>query len=427
MAFVTVAVVLAAACQASLAPQLPPCIVLPAAAERVEAWREDLAFLAQELPRRHARPFGVVSEERFRAAALELERRIPELDDAAVVIGLNRLTASIGDGHTGFRLHSPRLGFRVHPLWLMSFSDGIFVKGAVAPNLDGLNGRLVRIGALTVDEARARLAPLISRDNALGLLDEEGACLTRGEVLVAIGAAETPEQASFGVVDAQGHEHVLESRALPDGERPPLAVSYAAGGSAPFAERLRREGRPYAFARLEEGRTVYLQYNACRDADAFEAFCDEVFASIDAPRPERLIVDLRWNSGGDSAVSRALDRALSDRPWLDNRLIALIGRGTFSSGMWAAIDLQAEHGAILVGEPTGGRPHAPGDVRTIVLPRSTLEVSVATRLWSKGGARYAGEALEPDFLVSESSADHFAGRDPVLEAALALSLRLSSR
>jgi hypothetical protein len=304
----------------------------------------------------------------------------------------------------------------------MSFSDGIFVKGAVAPNLDGLNCRVVRIGALPIEEARTRLAPLVHRDNAMELLAQEGAYLTRGEVLVAIGAADDPERATFVVVDPQGRERVLESLALKDGEHPPLVVSYSGGASAPFAERMRREGRPYAFAPLEDGRTLYVQYNACRDAEAFGAFCDEVFANVDVQRPDRLIVDLRWNSGGDSRVNRALDRGLRERPSLRGRLVALIGRGTFSSGMWAAIDLQAEHGAILVGEPTGGRPHAPGDVRTIVLPRSTLDIGFAIRVWRKGGARYAGEALEPDVLVSESSTDHFGGRDPVLEAALSLPL-----
>jgi len=408
----------------SPAPELPPRIVLPAAAERVEAWRADLAFLARELPRRHARPFGVLPEERFRAAVLELDRRIPELDDAAVVIELARLTASIGDGHTGFGLHGPRLCFHVHPLWLLSLSDGIFVKGAVEPHLDALNGRVVRIGALSVDEARARLAPLIHRDNALELLVQEGAYLTRGEVLVAIGAAVDPERATFVVVDAQGRERVLESRALADGGTPPLVVAYRDGAGAPFAERMLREGRPYACAPLAEGRAVYVQYDKCRDAEAFEAFCDELFAVVDAQRPERLIVDLRWNSGGDSRVNGALFRGLRERPWLRGRIVALIGRGTFSSGMWAAVDLQAEHGAILVGEPTGGRPHAPGDVRILVLPRSTLDVGVAVRMWRKGGARYAGDALAPDVLVTESSDDHFAGRDPVLEAALRLPLEV---
>jgi hypothetical protein len=63
------------------------------------------------------------------------------------------------------------------------------------------------------------------------------------------------------------------------------------------------------------------------------------------------------------------------------------------------------------------------EVHTIVLPRSTLDVGVAERTWKKGGRRYAGAAaLEPDVLVTESSAEHFAGRDPVLEAPSSLPL-----
>ncbi|HEX6884951.1 MAG TPA: hypothetical protein VF530_16365 [Planctomycetota bacterium] len=385
------------------------------------AWREDLATLARELPQRHVRPFRVLPEADFRAMVAELDQAIPALDDGAVVVELARLCAALGDGHTGFHLFGPRLGLRRHPLWLMSLSDGIYVKGVREEHLAGLNGRVVGIGPLSIDEVRARLAPLVPHENDQGLRSVEGADLTCGEVLVAIGAAERPERARFVVVDEHGRELELESRTLGADESPPLIVAYREGGSAPLAERLRTG--PWASTRLAEGRALYLQYNACRDADAFAAFCAGVFAAADADRPERLIVDLRWNAGGDSRVTRALDRALDARPWLAGRILVLIGPATFSSGLWAAIDLRERHGARLVGEPTGGRPHAPGDVRTLVLPRSTLDVSVSTRLWQKGGARYADmDALEPDVLVTESAHEHFAGRDPVLEKALDLDL-----
>ena len=410
------AVALAVACKAT-APELPSRIVLPAPEERVAAWREDLAFLARELPRRHVRPFGVTSQRDFSVAVDALDKRFGELDDATIVIELARLCASIGDGHTGFHLHGPRLGFRTLPLWLISLSDGIFVKGTRAPLTEALGSRVLRIGDLPIEEARARLRPFVPRDNDMDLLVVEGAYLTRGEVLVAIGAADSPLRASYTVIDAAGRERTLECEARGE-EQPAMYVAYRDGQGAPLAERLRVG--PYVHALLEDRRVLYLQYNQCRDASAFRAFCATAFAEADRLRPELVVVDLRANAGGRSEVNRAMYASLDERPWLRGRLVALIGRGTYSSGMWAAVDLQERYGARLVGEPTGGKPHAPGDQRILVLPRSKLDVGYSTQVWRKGGQRYAGAWVEPDVRVEESSDEHFSGRDPALEAALKL-------
>jgi C-terminal processing protease CtpA/Prc len=134
----------------------------------------------------------------------------------------------------------------------------------------------------------------------------------------------------------------------------------------------------------------------------------------------RLAPYLRTNTGGDSSVVGPLLRGIEQRPELarEHRVFVLIGPGTFSSGMWAAIDLVLACDAVLIGEPTGGQPNAPGYSGRFALPNSTLDVNYARRMWTKGGERFDGEALEPDLLVRETSRDHFAGVDPALEAAL---------
>ena len=408
-----------AACRTT-PPALPDRIVLPEPGERVAAWREDLAYLARVLPRRHARPFAVVSEGDFRAAVAELDARIPDLSDAGVVVEISRLAASIGDGHTGFYLYGPRLGFRRHPLWLLWLEDGVFVKGTMDPHRAALNGRVVRIGELPIEECIERIAPLVPKDNAMNLRVCAPSTLVMGEVLFAIGATDDPERATFTVADPSGAERSFECEVLALDAPQVWTVSYRDGGSAPLAERL--HGGPWTARRIEEGRVVYVQYSSARDDDGFRSFCREVFADVDSDPPERIVIDLRWNVGGWSRVNRHLYHGLRTRPELRGRVLALIGRNTFSSGMWAAIDLQAEHGVLLVGEPTGGRPHAPGDRRVIVLPHSKLDLGVSIRNFTKGGASYAGEAVEPDLFVPETSADHFAGRDPVLEAALEVEL-----
>ena len=411
----------ASACRTNSGHDLPPTLRRPEPHQRVELWRDDLAFLAIELSTRHVDPFRKVSEDDFRRSVGRLHERIPQLDDDGVVIEMARIAASIGDGHTGFWLHGARLGIPPGPLWLMSFEDGVFVKGVVGDlGVDILNLELIRVGGVDVEEALLRLAPLIPRDNESGIQLTGPAYLNLPRVLFAVGLSDEPGAARYVFADEAGSEVELRCSALAPDTPVVFSVRYASGSpGAPLAEHLR--AKTYAYERV--GDSALLQYNSCRNdpGEPFRSFCGRVFADIDSEQPSRLIIDLRWNTGGDSIIARALYQELRRRPHLteQGRLRVLIGRTTFSSGMWAAVDLKRDFDAVLFGEPTGGTPNAPGDRGEIVLPNSLLDCGFSRRQWNRGGDVFIGPALPPDIHVPETSTQHFAGRDPVLETAAA--------
>jgi C-terminal processing protease CtpA/Prc len=148
------------------------------------------------------------------------------------------------------------------------------------------------------------------------------------------------------------------------------------------------------------------------------AFMAEVFAALESSAAERLIIDLRHNSGGNSAVLGRFVPDLAAHPRLaaPGSLRVLVGSQTYSSGMTNAWELRSGARARLYGEPTGGKPNSWGEMRTFVLPRSGLEVSYSTQFFRK--LETDPPAVEPDVLVPLTSADWFAGVDPVLERAL---------
>ena len=82
-----------------------------------------------------------------------------------------------------------------------------------------------------------------------------------------------------------------------------------------------------------------------------------------------------------------------------------------------AYELRTQAHARLLGEPTGGKPNAYGEVRYFQLPRSGLRGQYSSVAFHDMGPD--GPAIEPDVLVAPTSADWFAGADPVLERALA--------
>jgi C-terminal processing protease CtpA/Prc len=134
---------------------------------------------------------------------------------------------------------------------------------------------------------------------------------------------------------------------------------------------------------------------------------------------DRTVVDLRFNAGGDSRVVKPLIDGLKSRKSLsaEGHLYALIGPITYSSGMMAAMDFKDELHAVLVGEPTGGKPNSFGEVKRATLPNSNLTIYYPTKYFrpiSDGDP----ESIMPDVTVRLTLEDFLAGRDPVLEAAL---------
>src|SRR5262245_57273425 len=68
---------------------------------REEAWREDIGFLAGELPKRHKNLYFKVTKEEFEREARLLSERVGALKDHEIVVGMMRLCALVGDAHTG--------------------------------------------------------------------------------------------------------------------------------------------------------------------------------------------------------------------------------------------------------------------------------------------------------------------------------------
>src|SRR5436309_11393536 len=92
-------------------------------------WRQDLRYLAAELPRLHGNLFFELKREEFESALQELDAAVPNLSDEEIAVGMARIVARADDAHTHVFLGARRL-----PLVLHWFRDGIFVVG-VHPSL----------------------------------------------------------------------------------------------------------------------------------------------------------------------------------------------------------------------------------------------------------------------------------------------------
>jgi len=383
-------------------------------------WVEDIEYLVRELPRRHKNLFFNVTREEFEEAAASLRSSVPDMTDDEIKVALARLVAMVGDAHTSLRLTRWSTGidfdtFLIEAGW---FPEGLFVTWAGAGH-DRLFGcRVVGIGEMDVGEAYDMVKELISHENEQWARYLGPEYLLTPEILVALGIAPDGEAVPFTFESPQGDVFTTEltpcSRGRMIGDRWRSCAAFYWGETALY---LRNPGDDYWFEYLDDSRTLYVKYDSCRgDLSKTVAGVRHV---LDAQPVERLVIDLRHNSGGNSEVINPLVDELKARPSLEGRIYCIIGRQTFSSGVLNAIELKRDLGAILVGEPTGGKPNCYGEVRNLRLPHSGLRVSYSVKYFSPWPEDTP--SLMPDIPVEVTAADYFSGRDPVLEAILNLS------
>jgi tetratricopeptide (TPR) repeat protein len=391
---------------------------------RDEGWRYDLAFFAAEVERMHYSPWRRTTREDFHAAVKKLDERIPELSDAQVVVELQKLAASLGDGHSGINLESKRTPITPIPLVMYRFADGLFIIDADEAHRDLIGSRITAIGGVPSDEVFERLRTVVSHDNLMGVDWLGPRYLRVPAVLENLGLAKDSSQATFQIADRSGTAREvtltpapfemsrrLFASKLPDAPEPPLY--------------LKNVDQTFWIEPLPEQNAIYVQFNQVTDEpnESLAQFAVRLRNVVhEHPNADTLIMDVRHNSGGNTYLTIPLLKTLIhfETTRENPRLFAVIGRNTFSAcqNFSTLMDLYTD--AIFVGEPTGSSPNSIGESTTVVLPYSRANGGISTRYWQTGWPRDERCWIAPSIPAELSSADYFANRDPAVESILAI-------
>jgi hypothetical protein len=391
-----------------------PCRQEAAAELTAEQWAEDLDFLAAELPKRHKNLFHNMSESEFRAQIETLKAKLPSLSQSETLVGLMRIVAAVGDSHTtlGYR---PRQGI---PLMLYWFKDGISILNTTAAYGDILNGRITAIGEKPIEDIIPILAALIPHENQAQVKNMLPNLLTDTQILHGAGIIPSPNAASLTVLTAAGRAVSMDMTPIPFSSKPEWLVDTSDESGAPLYLKNRRLF--YWFEVLPESRTLFFKYNSCQNTSGrpFDDFVKDLFDAADAGKVSRIIIDLRHNGGGNSAIFAPFLAELKKRPSLcrGGGVYVLVGRRTFSSAILNALDLEKETPAVFAGEPTGGKPNHYGEVQSFRLPQSGLAMTYSVKYFRV--VEGDPESLMPDLLVEPELADYLKRTDPVLERVL---------
>jgi hypothetical protein len=422
---------------AILAPRSAPAQRSPLTAAQ---WREDLRYLATEVPRRHKNAFHTVSRAAFDSAVAALDARIPSLARDEIIVGMMRIVAMVGDGHTNiYPTRDSVIGFHALPVALYLFSDGLHVRAARTPLAALAGAHVVSIGGQSADEAYRRARTLAGRDNEQGARFWVPHLLAIPEVLHALGLAPTADSVQL-VLEVDGQRRTVWLAAqgpveMMAGDTDKSWRHRAGWVDARDAATQRGVPEPpwlanspdttFALRYLPESHALYVQLNQVQPnaGQSFDEYARRFLAAVDSAPPERrvdrVVLDLRLNRGGNGDLLRpfvkAVIRSKADAP---GRLLVLTGRSTFSAAQFLVDHLERWTNAVFVGEPTGSKGRMYGDSRRFTLPNSGITARVSIYYWQMWSPWDTREATAPQVGANLSMADYRRNRDAALDAAL---------
>ncbi len=382
---------------------------------RVLRWRENIAYLASELPQVRVDGLGSVSRAAWDSAASRLEAAVPRLTDGQLLVGLARLVAMLHDDET--YLQFPAEPF--FPLDAQWFGGGLYLLTVPAVDRALLGAQVLAVDGRPIAQVMDRIGSVIDYQDPGHLDAAETGVLDDASVLYWLGITRSATSAEFTVRTTAGRQQTVLFQAGPVAGnigQPDLLFSFVSGvAHVPLPLYLHDAAAPYWIDVLASQHAVYLKYNQCPGTTGFQQLAAQAVTMLNRNPSYRLIVDLRDNFGGDTGPFGSLLNDIKAYPQLDRpgRIIGLVNQFTYSAARDDVVALQQAH-VLLMGVPPEDPIDEYGDDQAFQLPDSDITIVYAS------GVVNANRVAEgtPDIVIAPTLRQVLGGQDPVLAAAL---------
>jgi len=375
-----------------------------------------------------------------RTAALRRVELLPGLaaTPARFELEVAHIAALADNGHSVLLPPQWPSRYRRSPVHLGLFADGLYVVSAPADRGQLVGRRVLRINGHDWREIRAAYARYQGglpsfRDQFVPLFMEIPA------LLAAAGFGSDPDRLSLTLAARAGRpETAIVQAALT-----PYRDEAAFSGESPLIDGARllppasvplylQDPEPlFRLAFPAELDGAYVQLKAIRGL-GIQQFFEQTLVELRRRRPHNIVVDLRFNMGGDLNIARDFMQAL---PGIArDRVYAITSGRTFSAAISSLGYLKQAAGdrLTIVGEPIGDRLEfwAEGDIMQLPGLGALVLYASERHNYMTGCPEpdchsairehpIRVRSLQPDLPVALTWADFSAGRDPAMAAILA--------
>ncbi len=370
------------------------------------AYIEDLEFLKKHLPERHKNLFAKIRPADFDSKVDKLIGQSASFDSESFLAALFKLMVSIRDEHTFVEAKFNH----VLPIRFGLFKEGIFVTGIASPHASILGSRLVAINGHSAADLVRIFKEAIQHENLSYFHVRFLHYINYPALLKGLGIIDSDKEAVFTFADQQEKQFRVTLRPV-EGDDVTKIELLSSGKS--LLSQQKKNFYWYDYDRHKK--ILYLNYSKCANDESlpFPTFNEALFKVVDEQRPEKIVLDLRYNGGGNSAILAPFMERIKGS-YLDKKdsFYVLIGKQTFSSALMNAVDLKKNSNATFIGESTAGTINHYGEVRGFSLPNSKIVIAYSTKYWEIWKGKKG--PLLPDIKIEYSVKNYLQGKDEAL-------------
>lgn len=385
-------------------------------------WKNDINYLQNKLT---TNEFELISSDteknKFNKQLNDFKKDIWHLDDNEIEMRLSQIVASLGEAHTVFgQLGNANM---IYPVGTSQFDEGLFVIQTDKKYEQILGTKLVMINNIKIKDIASKIDTLIPHENEQWLKYLESSFLTNPSVLKYFKIA-NGKDAVFTFTDL--NNKTFNVKISPVNLN---SINISSLMNKMKNTPLRLEGNDfYWYKFLPESKLFYFQYNICEDKEQLLKMCpndstinelpslndvsDEIHKLAKANKITKVVVDMRFNTGGDSEPGANFACSLEDLKNYNIKFYVIVSKKTFSSAVLNTINMKEMLNAEIVGEDTGGSPNSYGDIKSNKLPNSGIEFTYCTKYFT---CPLYKNTVTPDIKVKNSIYDYMNGTDSAVD------------
>ncbi len=402
-------------------------------------WIQDFKELYMLLKSKHRNLYHNTPASKFEEKYVKIKNAIPTLNDHEIIVEFAKFVALVGDGHTRLSLpiqeglgfyqshtknplpENTNLMFQHLPVEFYWFDDGLYIIKASNEYQNLIGKEVLEINGIAVKECLERAREVSHYDTELGYRLIAASKLSVAEVLHALKITDKVNEINLTLKSNNSTESNIVISPLAKVTDVKLTNNKLNSNKLNLLKT--KNDRYYWYDLIDDKKTLYVQINQMNNQEGQSTlveFLGELERVIDKQNPNKLIVDLRNNFGGNNSFSLAIVNLILKHKQINTigNLYTLIGRKTFSAAQYLANDLGKWTNTIFVGEPSGASPNSYGDAIKKRLSNSKLTVRISTIYWRDWSSDENKKLFKPDIPISNMSKDYFDNSDQAINECL---------
>lgn len=379
-------------------------------------WVEDLEYLENKLSKQFKNPNPDLPAVLFDGLQ-KLKGQAGQLSNEKMAIELGKVLATQQDGHTELDLMQTAVGFNRLPLIFYFFDKDLYIVNTNTDHQNLLGQKVLAFEGVEIEELFQRLLPVMPADNKMETIHMAPIYMMAPRLLFELGLISNPNSVHLQLAD--GTEAKVVALTIEDYQKQ-VWKNVKDQKELTYPLYLRNRNKSYWYQHLDGSNTFYFKYNRVKNQKgekSIASFTKDMFGEIDRIRPNKLIIDVRNNRGGNYNLSKPLIKGILKRPWLNQsgKIFIFTNRTTFSAASATTLFLKRDAKVTIVGEYSRSKPNGSQNSEVMELPNSNLNISYTNRLivhWPEKGK----EKLPPlDVPIALRFDDYAQAKDPLMD------------